>query len=331
MRTLEPLINPTQRFGQTSPADWLATVPVPIFGASLGLLGLSLIAAMNPFLAAIPLLKGGSMVLGTIALAAAVALHLMRLAIRRDAFMRDLRNAAIAPFFGQTGIALLLLAEAARPVDARIAVMSFVAGSVVSALLALHGFIIGLRARVALAVVTPGWLVAPIGMLYIGLLAPAFGMAAMAPMVLFVGSLMALSSGALLCARMIAGPALPLPAKPALAIAVAIPALMLLALLESPSLKQTVLAPTLFGATLCAYMAALAALPAVARRPFATSWWAFGMPLVAAAIAFDAYAREHAWSALAVLANGSALLSVAMVASLCIASFAGMRRHVAPR
>ena len=311
--------------------DWLARVPVPIFGAALGLLGLSLVAAMNEYLTAIPMLKIISLVLGGIVLAAGILVHMTRWAFRRDAFMRDLRNVAIAPFFGQIGIAFLLLAEGAREFDEQAAQAAFIAGSAASALLTFYWLFIGFRQKFALPGVTPGWLVPPIGLLYVGLLAPVFDMPGISVTMLITGSITAIGACGLLCTRLILGPSLPPPAKPALAIVVAIPALMLLALIESDTLRVSLLATTLFFATALSYIVSIGAFTRVISGQFAVSWWAFGMPPIAAAIAFAAFSRIHTSLFTIVLANASAFLGLTIVLGLSIISLAAVRQHITYR
>lgn len=325
-------VNNTKIQGQVSgQSDWLARVPVPIFGAALGLLGLSLVTAMNEYLTAIPMLKTISLVLGAVVLATGILIHMTRWAVRRDAFMRDLRNVAIAPFFGQIGIAFLLLAERARELDGQAALAAFIAGSAVSALLTFYWLFMGFRQKFALSGVTPGWLVPPIGLLYVGLLAPVFDMTVISVTTLIAGSITAIGAFGLLCTRLIMGPSLPPPAKPALAIVVAIPALMLLALMESDTLRVSLFATTLFFTTAFSYIVSIGAFARIVSGQFAVSWWAFGMPLIAAAIAFTAFSRIHTSLFIIVLANASAFLGLVIVLGLSIISLAAVRQHITYR
>ncbi|TCV79971.1 hypothetical protein [Sulfurirhabdus autotrophica] len=312
-----------------SPPDWLTRVPVPIFGAPLGLLGLSLVSAMNEYLAKIPMLKTISLILGAVILITGILTHMTRWAIRRDAFMRDLRNVAIAPFFGQIGIAFLLLAEGTRELNGQVAQTAFLAGSAVSSLLTFYWLFIGSRQKFALSGVTPGWLVPPIGLLYVGLLAPVFNMDMISSTALIAGSISAIGSIGLLCTRLIMGPSLPSPAKPALAIAVAIPALMLLAILESNALRASIFANTLFFTTAFSYIVSIGVFAKIMNGKFALSWWAFGMPLIAAAIAFTAFSHIHTSLFISVLANASAFLGLVIVTGLSISSLDAVRQHFA--
>lgn len=312
----------------SAPGDWLASVPVPIFGAALGLLGLNLLAATNRHLAALPLLAGASLAAGGSVLAGAILVHLLRWATRRAAFMRDLRNVAVAPFFAQIGVALLLLAECLKQINPALAAHAFLAGSGISALLLAYWLGIGWRSRCALAGVSPAWLVPPIGLLYTALLAPGFQRAAWLMPALLAGSGLGLGALGLLYARLRRGPALPAPARPALAIALAIPALMLLVLLELPQTRQSPLAGTLFCLTLGGYCAAALAFFNLARGTFMVSWWAFGMPMIAAAIAFDTFAHVHPTWYFTLIADAAAGLSLALTLAVSVASGAAARRHI---
>ena len=308
--------------------DWLSNVPVPIFGASLGLLGLGLVSATNTYLAAIPWITSISLILGTAILAAGLIIQLIRWAIRRDSFMRDLRNVAIAPFFGQTGIAFLLLAEGIKEINTHFAYSAYLLGSAVSALLACYVLIMGVRHKFALSGITPAWLIPPIGLLYSGLLAPAFGLDNITTITLATGSLTALGAFGLLCTRLIVGPALPPPAKPALAIAVAIPALMLLALLETHTTPISIFTTPLFFITAFSYILSVAAFTKIIGGKYLLSWWAFGMPLIAAAIAFAAFSRIHTSFFSIMLSNISAFLGLATVLWLSLLSIRAVRAHI---
>ncbi|MES2298165.1 MAG: hypothetical protein V4582_14060 [Pseudomonadota bacterium] len=328
MKTWSPLPVHGAAPASASESDWLARVPVPIFGGALGLLGLHLVAAIHPTLSAMPLLRAGSLVSGCAVLAIGIVLHLARLAQRRAAFVRDAGNAALMPFFAQLGIALLLLAEAARALQPHLAFYVFALGSALSAALSAYWLVLAWRMRFALASVSPGWLVPPIAWLYIALLAPAFDDPALARVAFIVGCALALVSLVLLGARLLAGPPLPTPARPALAVGVAIPALLLLVVLDDPKSADSFAASALYIVTACAYVAALLALVPVVRARFMVSWWAFGMPLLAAAIAFDAYAKVHGSAALAWFAQAAACIDALIVGALVLASVAGVRRHL---
>ncbi|MBI3286153.1 MAG: hypothetical protein HYZ65_15070 [Burkholderiales bacterium] len=311
---------------QESGAAWLATVPVPVFGAALGLTGLSVLAQIHPRLVLFPALAHGNLLLGVAALAASVVLHLLRLVRHRAAFKRDLQNAAIAPFFGQPGIALLLLAEALHGSAHALAGFAFYAASLSIVAASLWWIYRMTAARLALASVSPSWLVPPIGCWYIAVLAPGFQLAWLAFPALLCGALAAVFSIFMLALRLSKGPALPGPARPALAIFFALPALILL-WATAQAQEAAWLARCLYWLNAANYVAGALIFCLLLRRRFVISWWAFGMPLSATSIALTLAGTAH-FSQASMLADATAASSIAITAILSVSGMAAAWRHM---
>lgn len=310
------------------PSDWLANTPVPIFGAALGLHGIHLLLALNERLAAVPYLLELSFFLGTAVLAISILMHALRWMWRRSVFMADFRNPAVLPFFGQIGIALLLIAESVHLTNLQLSGAAFWVGSIVSLCLTVLWLYRCFSTRFSLAWVGPSWFVLPIAMLYIALLAPYFVAPSLSVIAWGLGAAEALLVAILLLARLLWGPSLPKPARPGLAIALAPPALLLLGLYDSSNGVLSIAAIVLYALTLAGYLMALLGLLVVLRQPFAVSWWAFGMPLTAAAIALDARAKTLMHPLALQLAHASMLSSLVITGGLALLSLYAVVRHI---
>lgn len=264
--------------------DWLAKVPVPVFGSSLGLLGVYLLSETNRFLGSFHSLFLGCLVAGIAALVIGVTLHLCRLLLRPTAFRRDIMSPALSPFLAQIGIALLLVAEATPSLSTSAANVAFWAGTGVTIVTGLWWLYRVSRVPLAFANVTPGWLVPGIAMLYVGLLAPTRGYEVVAAPAVVAGLAFGLLSVVALLGRLVKGPSLPRQAMPALAITVALPGLLMI-WVAAYKPGWSAVGSTLYWMTLLGYALGLLGFAiACLRIPFAVSWWGFGMPLTAASI-----------------------------------------------
>lgn len=307
--------------------DRLASVPVPIFGAALGLIGFSLLAKINPRLLLLPLVAQGSLALGVTALCLGIVIHLIRLLIHHAAFRLDLKNAAICPFFGQIGIALLLLAEAWHDSSSGLASQAFYAGTGLSAITGLWWIYRMGVVRFALASVSPGWLVPPIACLYIAILAPDFLLPQLGLAALLLGVAGSIFSFCMLGLRLIHGPGLPKPALPALAIFFAIPALISLWLTNQAG-QFPWLSGLFFYLNSVAYLIGLIVFILLLRKPFVISCWAFGMPLTATSMALTMAAGVDHFRLGASLADLTAFSSLLMTLILSLAGLVAAWRHM---
>ena len=99
--------------------------------------------------------------------------------------------------------------------------------------------------------------------------------------------------------------------------------------LSSPDIqKGKVIPKTLFFITAFSYILSVAAFTKIIGGKYLLSWWAFGMPLIAAAIAFTAFSRVHTSLFSIMLSNISAFLGLATVLWLSMLSIRTVRTHI---
>ncbi len=305
-----------------------ASLPVPLYGPALAMLGLSLlIPGTWPGDAAPPLSVWLEMA-GIALLMGAVLAHIGKALLAPTAWAQDMRNPATAPFMGQIGVALSLLCELHASDDAPIAPALFAASTVVALVNGCHACWLWQRARPSWRDASPAWLLPPVQWLYLGALAPHHGPLLQAPM-LIVGGVLSACVCAALWRRALQGPPWPVPVLPAFAVLVALPAVASLASLAASGAFWSVLAAACLSLTFATWIGAMAALPRVRRHAFRVSWWAYGMPLSAAAIAFQS-AADH-WGAPAPIqwaARGAGALSVLITLALLLPGARAVHRFL---
>jgi tellurite resistance protein len=262
----------------------LAHLPLPLLAAPMGLGGVGLAWRQ----AAISLGAPGAVGEAVLALTALVWLAVVGLqglrALRHpDAFLAELRHPVRVAFAAAPTIGLLILSAAAWP---HVPALGAATWGVAASLHLLVAMLI-LR-RIVAGRGDPAMLAPPLLIPFVGnILAPAFG-ATMgfvdASWMMFgVGLVLWLAVLPLLLHRLLAGPPIPAPLKPTLAILVAPPAVGALAVMGltggggGPSLALTGVA-LLFGAVLLSLAAE------IARVPFSLAWWGTTFPAAAFAI-----------------------------------------------
>lgn len=296
----------------------LARLPVPLYGCALALLGLRLlIPASWPG-------TQGSLALawllgaGVIALAVPLLLHAAKALVTPQAFANDLRNPGTAPFFGQVGVALALLAEIQHQSGSPWAHACVLASAVVALVGLVHALVLVALQRPGWQAASPAWLLPPIQWLYLALLVPP-PQAWLQQSATVLGLLTAALTVGCLASRWWWGPAWPVVAQPALGTFLAIPAVLLLLALQHPG-PSPALTSALFGLTLFSALWALWQLPRFLARPFAISWWAYGMPLTACAMAIQAVAtRVNTSTGLQLVAQLGSTLALVMTLGLLLA------------
>lgn len=300
-------------------AQRLAALPVPIYGASLALSGICLVlpwswpSAMPPGL--LVLLKLAAA--GTLALA--LMLHTAKALWARQALSQDIAHIGVGPFFGQIGIALCLLCEVLADTAPQAAELAFLIGIVWAGLSMGHAAWLLAIHQPSWREASPSWLLPAIQWLYLGLLASSHHAATLQTPALITGGVLA--SLAYLCLAMRAwrGPAWPTPVRPALAIGLVPPALGLMAALQWGAPPTSPVCLGLLTLTLLSYGYALAFIPHARHQPFRVSWWAYGMPLSAVAMALQALSNAWPSSALLLgLAPASAVLAAVLTLALCL-------------
>lgn len=326
------LISPIAPLKPTEREDWLAKVPLPVFGSSLGLLGACLLSENSPQFARLHLLPLSLLAAGTIALLAGIGLHLCRWVLRSTAFRRDMMSPALSPFLAQIGIALLLLAEALHARSPGAANLAFSLGTSVTLVSCVWWAYRLVRVPFSLSNVSPGWLVPGIAVLYVGLLAPTQGHQFLALPALLIGLALSLLSLIALCVRLVKGPSIARLVMPALAIAVALPGLLLVWVAQH-RLGMSSIGAVLFWVTLVGYSLGILGFTIAYRRiQFSVSWWGFGMPLTAASIGliradatFNLALSNVAASATAILSMG---ITMILLVRTCRSGWQEIRRPV---
>lgn len=305
-----------------------ASLPVPLYGPALAMLGLSLLVPGTWPGEAAAALSSGLEVAGIALLMGAVLAHIGKAWLAPTAWAQDMRNPATAPFMGQIGVALSLLCELHAGGHAPIASAFFASSTAVALVNGCHAYWLWQRARPSWRDASPAWLLPPVQWLYLGALAPHHAGLLQAPMLIVGGALSACVCTAL-WRRARQGPPWPVPAQPAFAVLVALPAVASLAALAASGAFWSVLAMACLLLTFATWLGALAALPRVRQHAFRVSWWAYGMPLSAAAIAFQS-AADH-WGAPTPIqwaARGAGVLSVLITLALLMPGARAVHRFL---
>lgn len=303
----------------------LHAVPVPLYGGALALLGLSLLVPFTwPWtqpLVSLALVRWA----GILALLGALAVHGTKAWLTPAAFHQDMDHVGTSPFFGQIGVALALLSESLHGSRPDLADAALLGSAILAVLCLANAARLILLRRPSWRDASPAWLLPPIQCLYLGLLAgDKFDTGG--TLALTVGGLTALAASVCLIARLWRGPSLPAPARPALTTFVAIPSVLLLAVLQQADPHRAVLYLAA-AATLLGFVAALMSLPLALGQRFKVSWWAYGMPLSAAALAFNALASHRGanpW--LLAAAQTASWCCVLITAALSLLSLAAIHR-----
>lgn len=259
----------------------LLHLPLPLLALPMGLGGLGLAWRQAGLTLGLPDLIGEA-VLGLTALVwlAVVALHLLRAIRYPAALASDLRHPVRVAFAAAPTIGLMILGAAAYPHAPVLGATLWCIGVPLHLLVAML-----LLRHVMAGKAEPAMLAPPLLIPFVGnLLAPALGarmgFVDASWMMFGVGFLLWFALLPLLLHRLIAGPKLPPPLLPSLAILLAPPAVGALAVVAltgangGVSLALTGLA-VLFAAVL------LSLVTEFARVPFSLVWWSFTFPSAA--------------------------------------------------
>lgn len=271
-------------------------MPAPLFGAALGLTGLSL-AWQRAEDMAILRADGVSAVL--LILAGMVSLlifagYSVKLARRPDAVREDMLHAARFTSLGAAPMTLMLLPAGALPYFSQPPAgpnLIWLFGALVH--LGLAGWLIArwVRVRPSLCDVTPAWFVPLVGMAVAASAGGDLGYTALATGITLAGSLAWIALLPFVIRRLAKGPALPDALVPTIFVLVAPPALVALGLgsLADHS-RGTALLATAFFYVSCAFLVPVTIV--IARRfkditalGYTHGWWSATFPLAALASA----------------------------------------------
>jgi tellurite resistance protein len=281
-------------------AGSLSHLPLPLLAVPMGLGGVGLAWRQASTSLGVPALIGEAMLaLMVFAWLTLVALHALR-ALRHPAALRaDLRHPVRAPFLAAGTIGLMLVSAALWPYAPVMAQAAWGVSVALHLLIAMWLLRRILGGRGEVAMLAPPLLIPFVG----NILAPVFG----APMgfpdaswaMFGVGLVLWLAVMPLLLQRLLAGPPLPAPLLPSIAILVAPPTVGALALMAlAPDARGPVLALT--GVAVLVTAALLSLAGEIARAPFGLPWWGLTFPSAAFAVLVMATGFHPAlgWSAL---------------------------------
>ena len=278
----------------------LAHLPLPLLVIPMGIGGVGLAWREAAHSLGAPVVVGEALLLLTaIAWIVLAALHGLRAIRHPDAVLAELRHPVRVAFAAAPTIGLMILSAALWPYApaAGVALWGLAVSVHLLVAMLLLRRVIGGRGEAAM--LAPPLLIPFVG----NILAPAFG----APMGLMDASWMMFGVGLvlwllvmpLLLHRLIAGPALPPPLKPALAIFLAPPAVGALALV---ALTGSTTGPALMLAGVALLMGAvlLSLAHDLVTVPFGPTWWGLTFPSAAFAIMVMVFGFPPllSWSAL---------------------------------
>lgn len=258
----------------------LQHAPIAIFGASLAMLGLALLPIQDTSFKQITILA----TYGGIALFILFCLtHLIRLILFTDRIFAELRNPSLMPFTAQASIALFLITEIFQSNNFLFSVELFYLSSLVASLQFILWLFNGPVKFENHKFATPAWLIPPISLLYFSFISISFGFKKLGLIIFIIGTTSILISILLLGVR-IKNKSLPKTAYPGLIIFVAAMALWLLIAMNFLENTHIILSAT-YAINMLLFFASVLFFISISRKEFSISWWAFGMPLCASAVA----------------------------------------------
>lgn len=306
-------------------------LPVGLFGAVMGLIGLSVAWRLASTRYGLPPLIADA--IGWIALATFLALTLAYAAKAVTAWpsvLAEFRHPIAGNLFGTVFISLLLLPFALHGLSPLMAAATWILGA--AGMLVFAFVIVGrwMGSRQQVAHATPAWIVPVVGLLDIPLATPLLGLpytGALAMFSLSVGLFFAIPLFTLIFARLVFEEPLPSAQRPTLMI------LMAPFAVGFSSYVATLGAIDAFAEAL--FFIALFVLIVLANRlrdlprccPFRVSWWAVSFPLAAVAVAGLRYAEHKRELPADALALGLLAIATATIAGLAARTLLGIARN----
>jgi len=270
-------------------------LPVNLFGAVMGLAGLSLAwRSANRVFGAPPAIGDAIGVIAIVTFLALAAGYLAKCSCYPHAVKAEFEHPVAGNFFGTITIAILLLSAVLGRYSEVLGEVVWVCGTLLTVVLTVVAAGRLLRGRVDPAHAAPPWLISGVATLDIAVTGGTMSMAWAHEVNLFglaAGTMMALVFFTMIFSRVVHHAPLPAAMVPSLIVMIAPFEVGFLAYV---GVTRTVdmFAGLLFYAGLFLF---IALSPKVFRRdvPFATSWWAVGFPMSALSCAALQYA-EHA-------------------------------------
>lgn len=312
-------MNPAQPAAVAVPDTTLHYLPVGLFSAVMGSIGLALAWRLAASQFGAPAWIGNTLALAALLAFVVVGTGYAVKAVRGfDAVRREFAHPVVSNLFGTPLITLLLLPILLAPLNLAAARVLWVAGAV-----GIGVFSLTIASRwlsEKQTVITPALLIPVVGLLDVPLALPALGWQSLHGVMVFsvaVGLVFGLPLLGMVLTRLMREDAMPAPLQPTLL------------LLSAPfsvgfsAYTATTGQIDLFAEGLVMVMFFALAIVAgrlralVAGHPFRLAWWAGSFPLAAATLA----ALRYAGHARHVVADGLALVLLAMT-TICIAVFA---------
>ncbi len=273
-----------------------SAMPAPLFGAALGLTGLSLAwqRAEGMGILSADGVSGVLLILAGMVSLLIFAGYGLKLARMPDAVRADMLHPARVTSLGAAPMTLMLLPAGVLPYFSQPSAglnLIWLFGAL--AHLGLAGWLLGrwMRVRPALSDVTPAWFVPLVGMAVAASAGGDLGYGALATSITLAGAIAWIALLPFVIWRLVAGPALPDDLVPTICVLVAPPALVALGLgsLADHARDTTPLAAAFFYVS-CAFLVPV--IVVIARRlkditalGFTHGWWSATFPLAALASA----------------------------------------------
>lgn len=304
---------------------WLAHFPIQLFGAAMGLFGLTLaLHAGAQVWPALVLPWLGALLLASATLIALLLIYGAK-ALKHPAQVRaEWHHPIKLAFFPAIAISLLLLARAMAKVSPGIAFVAFGIGVILQGILSLAVISNWISARAfAPAQMNPAWFIPAVGNVVVPLAGTLFGFYEISWLFFSVGMLFWLILLTLVFNRLIFHDPLPGKLLPTLVILIAPPAIGFL----SWSLLTGGLDPmgrVLFYIALFFLALVSIELPKLLRVPFAVSFWALSFPLAAITTATFRYAELSGFGGLLYVGFGVLGALVILIAGLLWQTIRGL-------
>lgn len=307
----------------------LEYLPVALFGAVMGLSGLSVAWRLAAVRYAAPIWVASAIAaLAVLAFAVIAAAYLVKLVAAPDAVRAEFRHPIAGNLFGTMLISLLLLPIVIAPFALRVAQVMWSIGAV--AMLGFAWLIVDrwMGSRQQLAHATPAWIVPVVGLLDVPLALPGLGLPGLHGLMvacLAIGLFFAVPLFTLVFARLLFEP-LPDALTPSLLILVA-PFAVGFSTYVATTGGVDRFAEALYALNLFI----LAVLLGRLRRlgdccPFRVSWWAVSFPLAASAAAAVRFAGARPGPVTDAVALALLALASVVIAGLAVRTLLGVAR-----
>ena len=315
---------------RAGPAPRFEYLPIALFGAVMGLTGLSVAWRLASARYGLPSLVaeaiGWSALLTFLVLALAYG---VKAVTAWPTVLAEFRHPIAGNLFGTVLISLLLLPFVLNGINPLLAAAAWVtgaAGMVVFAVLIVSRW---MGSRQQLAHATPAWMVPVVGLLDIPLAAPMLGLPHTQTLTMFalsVGLFFAIPLFTLVFSRLVFEEPLPAGQRPTLMILVA-PFVVGFSSYTATFGRIDAFAEALFLIGLFVLVVLVGRLRDMPRCcPFRVSWWAVSFPLAATAVAALRYAGHADDAAIDVLALGLLAFATLVIAALAARTVFGVAR-----